>query len=349
MKVIFLLPILKNTGPGNVVLSLVNKLSQHTQAKNISLYIVSFLPTEDGYDEKLKNTAVNVIAYNGFTIGNLFKLSKLVRHEKIDIIHSHCLLPDLAAPFISLFSKAKTLSTVHCNLRDNYQNEYQFPKRQIYYPLHKIALYFSNKIIYVSKSIAADTTATVIYNGAKPREVHRQHSKDINLIFAGRLIASKNILWLVDCIALINQQSAFKYVLHIYGDGELYSKIKQRNMANVVMHGFVDDYLANLPENSIMVNPSLFEGMPMAVIEALSAGIPVALSAIAPHQEIKNNLIEGVEVFDNNAASFIRAISALINTQGRVEFDQSIMKNKFSRHFSDTSMVDKYLTAYQAL
>ena len=93
-----------------------------------------------------------------------------------------------------------------------------------------------------------------------------------------------------------------------------------------------------------MVNPSLFEGMPMAVIEALSAGIPVALSAIAPHQEIKNNLIEGVEVFDNNAASFIRAISALINTQGRVEFDQSIMKNKFSRHFSDTSMV-----AYQAL
>jgi glycosyltransferase involved in cell wall biosynthesis len=349
MKILFLLPIFKNTGPGNVVLSLVKKLSAHAQAHNMSLYVVSLMPIEDGYGAKLSNTSVNVIAYSGFTLKNLYRLWRFVRLEKIDIIHNHCLLPDLVAPIVSLFSKAKNIATVHCNLRDNYQNEYQFPKRQIYYALHRLALRFSNKVVYVSESIAANKTMSVIYNGVKPRVITVQKNKDINLIFAGRLIASKNILWLLECIVSINQQSAFRYVLHIYGDGDLYSSIKQRHLEHVVMHGFVNDYLANLPDNAIMVNPSLFEGMPMAVVEALSAGLPVALSAIAPHQEIKQHIEEGVVTFDNNAPSFIQAIASLVNAHGLVAFNKTLMREKFNCHFSDENMVDKYLAVYRAL
>ena len=247
MKILYLLPLLKNTGPANVVVSLVNGMEN--TADNI--IVCTFLGIEDNYQNVFTNNKVTLIELNGFNLKSLVKLWKLIHHENVEILHSHGLLPDLASMVISLFSRTKSISTVHCNLSDNYKNEYQRPKGFVYFFLHKIALFFINKIIYVSSSIALSSRDLVIYNGIGKKESKVIASNSINLIFAGRLIPSKNIAFLLDCLAYINNQTSQKFTLHVYGDGALYPSLIKQEPANVIFYGFVDNYLENIPENSI--------------------------------------------------------------------------------------------------
>ncbi len=372
MNILYLLPILKNTGPGNVVMSLVKKL----KADVAHIYIVSFYPIEESYRDLLAQSKdganIQLIALDGFTPRNLWKIRQLIKEKQIDVLHSHGLLPDLASKMVTVFNQPKsstnstkkslkTLSTIHCNLKDNYQNEYRFPKGAIYYALHKIAICFIDQIISVSENARPFKSARVIYNGVEPKNltlVKNTYPKQINLIYAGRLIESKNIVFLLECFAKLPQTAEQPFVLHIFGDGDLFAELKMRNMPNVIFYGFVSNYLEKVYENSIMVNPSLFEGMPMAVIEALSAGLPVLLSSISAHQEINHHINHGantattaaenngVYLFENNADSFNNALFSMLSPEGHLKVNQANLRQQFANTFSDQAMVAQYLKVY---
>ena len=354
MKILFLLPIFKNTGPSNVVVSMINQLiSDNEQAVNNKLFLVSFNPCQDGYETKFSAAHVKLIQLPGFNLKSLLSLWRLVRNEKIDIVHSHCLLPDIAAPFIACFNKAKTVATVHCNVKDNYRNEYRFPKGPLYYFIHKTALAFIKQKVSVSTSAKLSDNTPIIYNGIQPRTLQLQPSEQLNIVFAGRLIESKNIRLLMASFALLKKQLSKPCQLHIFGDGELMSDLKaqvaQTNDESIMLHGFVSDYLSQVPSNSIVVNPSLFEGMPMAVIEAIACNLPVVLSDITAHQEIAKHISEGVVLHQNTPQSFCDAVMTLIDGQERVRFDNTTMLAQFNQHFSNRVMVDNYLAIYQQL
>ena len=114
------------------------------------------------------------------------------------------------------------------------------------------------------------------------------------------------------------------------------------------MHGFVTDYLSKIPQNSIVVNPSLFEGMPMAVVEALSCNIPVILSKIDAHNEIAKHIHSGVAIHENTKESFYQAMLTLIDSNDMVKFDKELMATQYEAEFSDTVMMNKYLQVYQS-
>ncbi|NMP30449.1 glycosyltransferase family 4 protein [Thalassotalea sp. M1531] len=347
MNILILLPFLKNTGPANVVVSLVNQL----KAKNVKLHVVCLFSAENSYKEKISAPNVCVEELNGFKPKSLIKLHHYIRKHNIDVLHSHCLLADIVAPWLTLFYRTKTISTVHCSLKDNYKNEYSFPKGPIYYCLHQFSLALFNSVTYVSTSISNKSNANIIYNGVQARNISFKSSaaNTINLIYAGRLISSKNIAWLVDSVRWLNSNSPFNFKLHLFGDGDLYDSVSQNNNTDIITYGFVNDYQSLVPENSIFINPSLFEGMPMAVIEALAANLPVVLSDIEPHQEIKEHIKEGVSNFTNEYSSLLTAIKKLISSKGEVIVDKAKMRKQFEQHFSDNQMAVKYYTAYSAL
>ena len=347
MKVLFLLPIFKNTGPSNVVVSMIKKLLQH----NVNLILISFYPVQDNYQDKFSSDTVRLIELTGFNFRSFRFLWRFIRDENVDVVHSHCLLPDIANPIISLFNKNKSVSSLHCNVKDNYRNEYSFPKGPVYYWLHRFSLMCIRRVICVSSSAQLSERSEIIYNGIGSRTLTPSSSNSINLIFAGRLIESKNIIFLLDSFDYLLEQRKEKsktIQLHIFGDGELYSTIKQRNNEHVILHGFVTDYLSKLPQNSIVVNPSLFEGMPMAVVEALSCNIPVVLSAIDAHNEIAKHIHSGVALHSNSKESFYQAVQYLLNEKDDVVFDNDLMASQYEAEFSDTVMVKKYLKVYQS-
>jgi glycosyltransferase involved in cell wall biosynthesis len=345
MKILILLPLLKNTGPGNVVLSLLNS----SEYQNHDIILCSLLGADKSFLGCITNKKITVTSLPGFSIKSLIAIRKIIKTEKVDILHSHCLLPDIVAPMATVFTKCKTISTIHCDLKADYNNEYPVFKAKSYFVIHNLFLAFIKQRISVSSGVRDELiySSTVIYNGVEARKLIKHKSENINLIFAGRLIPRKNIRFLLNTITNIQNMDERNIILHLYGDGDYYDEALSFSSSKVVVYGFNDDFITALPGNSIFINPAIAEGMPMAVLEAIAAGIPVVLSNIPPHNEIKQNITSGVEVFDFTQNSLLDAINRLTNKNDIVSFDSKIMADDFNGCFSNNKMSKGYIDEYK--
>jgi glycosyltransferase involved in cell wall biosynthesis len=107
----------------------------------------------------------------------------------------------------------------------------------------------------------------------------RASSPYIRFVFAGRLSSQKQIIELVQAFSLFVQVRK-DCRLSIYGDGELRSEIvtliKSRELGGFVsLSPSTKNIEEALSEADAMLAPSLWEGFPNSVAEALAHGVPV--------------------------------------------------------------------------
>jgi glycosyltransferase involved in cell wall biosynthesis len=123
----------------------------------------------------------------------------------------------------------------------------------------------------------------------------------LRILFVGRFHEQKNLNFLLRQFARLPAKS---FELHLVGDGPQEKLL--RNLANqlgiaesIVWHGWLPR--AALPgiyrSSDCLVNPSLYEGMPNVVLEAMACGLPVLASNIKGHDEIVVNNETGL-LFD---------------------------------------------------
>ena len=100
---------------------------------------------------------------------------------------------------------------------------------------------------------------------------------------AGRLCRQKNYDLLIDSWLLVHQSHP-DWVLEIWGDGpdrnRLSQKISDLQLGqSVLLKGYDKDVISKLSNSSIFVLSSLYEGLPLVIIEAMSCGVPVVATA----------------------------------------------------------------------
>lgn len=98
-------------------------------------------------------------------------------------------------------------------------------------------------------------------------------------IAAGRLAPQKGFDLLVDAWRPVAEAHP-DWTLHVYGRGELADQLQELIDAHglsdrVLLKGFAPDLRARLQQGSAFVLSSRFEGMPMVLLEAMAAGLPV--------------------------------------------------------------------------
>jgi glycosyltransferase involved in cell wall biosynthesis len=104
----------------------------------------------------------------------------------------------------------------------------------------------------------------------------------IKILFVGRFAANKGINILMDTAVQMNN-GGYKEELefHLVGKGPLFehftSMVKE---PNIIFHGFADDDKLNqlYRECDVFVLPTLFEGMPTVVLEAMSYSLPIIVT-----------------------------------------------------------------------
>ena len=142
----------------------------------------------------------------------------------------------------------------------------------------------------------------------------------IRLINVGNLIEQKNQKLLLRIVKRLKAEN-FKVALDILGDGELKAELNQyiRELdlgENVNLLGFIskDVYLKTLKSADIFVLTSKYEGMPLAILEAMSIGLPiVANDCESGPREILDNGIFGKLIEFNNEEFFVKAIKDVSN------------------------------------
>lgn len=119
--------------------------------------------------------------------------------------------------------------------------------------------------------------------------VHRP----FGFLFVGRFQKQKNLFYLIDCVASLKRSNAGPFALHMVGDGPLRHALqdhaKHLDMDGcMVWHGWLDkDALREIYQRTdCIVNPSLYEGMPNAILEGMACGLPVIASRVAGNDAV---------------------------------------------------------------
>jgi glycosyltransferase involved in cell wall biosynthesis len=114
--------------------------------------------------------------------------------------------------------------------------------------------------------------------------------------------------------------------------------------------GFTRDVNAELARLDLFVLPSLFgEGLPMVVLEAMAAGVPVAATRVEGVPEAVRDGLEGVLAAPGDAQDLARSIARILT--GELNWLQ-LCRSALARHaekFSDGSMARGMAEVYRQL
>jgi glycosyltransferase involved in cell wall biosynthesis len=164
---------------------------------------------------------------------------------------------------------------------------------------------------------------TVIPNGvdesffAKPHTYGRQAT--FNLLYVGRLSAQKCVDRLVGMMAVLKTPAR----LTIVGDGDMRATLEQQaktlGLTNVSFAGHktaaeIRDYFAKA---DVFAIASDREGMPLVVLEAMAAGLPIVGSNVTGMRELVNGV--GLLVNDPSPQSFAAALDELLADMTRLK------------------------------
>ena len=136
------------------------------------------------------------------------------------------------------------------------------------------------------------------------------------IISAGRLDSQKNFPLLIEAVSRLQ---APDWSVHIFGEGSeksaLQDLIIEKHLENrVLLRGSTPHILDEMVESSIFVLPSLAEGYPNVLIEAMSVGLAVVSTDCpsGPDEIIYNNK-NGLLVENNNAFEMTAALQRLVD------------------------------------
>ncbi len=116
------------------------------------------------------------------------------------------------------------------------------------------------------------------------------------IFFAGRLQKQKNLEVLLDELARLRRQGVTEFRLDVAGDGPLGPGLREyaerlELTDGVFWHGWLPkSKLVSLYRSAdCFVNPSLYEGLPNTVTEAMASGLPVVASRVIGNDELVND------------------------------------------------------------
>lgn len=112
----------------------------------------------------------------------------------------------------------------------------------------------------------------------------------VNILFVGRFAFNKGINILLEVVQELNRIGyGDKLVFNLVGKGPLYDRYRSEYcFDNVNFLGFVDDSELNslYLKNDLFVLPTLFEGMPTVVLEAMAMAMPVIVTNVGATEEL---------------------------------------------------------------
>lgn len=131
------------------------------------------------------------------------------------------------------------------------------------------------------------------------------------LLFVGRFAANKGIHILMDAVRELNQRGYEEdFVFDLVGKGPLFDEYKAKYQAtNVNFLGYIDDQELRERYKScdVLLLPTLYEGMPTVVLEAMSYGKPVIVTDVGATRELVDSR-NGYMIPKNDAESLVEAI-----------------------------------------
>lgn len=227
---------------------------------------------------------------NRFDPGVIKKLVDLIKHRKIDIIHTHGYKSDILGVMAARIAGIKSVSTPH-----GFENSNDL-KLKFFIWLGCKAMSLATAVAPLSPQLMEDSRKMgvsekklfYIQNGVDLSEVEAQRekqnplrtSKEKRIGFIGQMISRKNIFDLLDIFDSLSKKYDSIRLIFV-GDGEQRTELEAYaeqldSREKIDFLGFRDDRLELLQSFDLFVMTSTLEGIPRCLMEACAMKIPVA-------------------------------------------------------------------------
>lgn len=142
--------------------------------------------------------------------------------------------------------------------------------------------------------------------------------------------------------------------LAIVGDGPLMPRVKEKiaaaGLADCVwMPGARSDIAAIMRGFDLFVLPSLAEGTPVTVLEAMAAGLPVVATRVGGLPEVVEDNVTGLLVPPDDAHALATALHSFLACPEQARAAGAAGRLRVERHYSMHAMLDAYAGLYDTL
>ena len=254
------------------------------------------------------------------------------------------------------------LKIVH-TLHGVHIGEYGFLKKNVYIFLERFLTLFTDKFINVSNSenslclklrLFKKSKCEIVYNGIKAL-LKDDHAK-IKFNLSGKRVVTtisrfdyqKNMSLAYEIAQNFKDNPDIVFLW--LGDGDDRTKFEsmaQKDGVNIIFTGFTDEIPAYLSATDIYLSTSRWEGLPYALIEAQSLGIPIVATNVVGNNEVVENGKSGF-LFES-AQQARQDIEILLNDEQIYGKMQAEALLNFKDKFNIGAMIRKVEKIYEQI
>lgn len=374
INILFLLNSLSIGGTEKSLYRLIKSLDR-TSFNPMVVYLFDRAHDESLIDdfEQLNCILISVGFHTKFSITGYIRLIKALLKLKPHIIHSQ-------QPYANILAKILGRIFTKCFILQKASNAFYGHNN----PLTYLTVFFDRLTIFLSDNVVCNSLSVESFYFPKQPPVLYTRESDIRttkhftlyniiesqserkecdrgllnktycindncslLISVGRLVKQKNHECIIRAISLLSQKDIF---LLIIGDGKLKSYLHDRSWRlgiadRVRFVGFQKNLDLFFNCATIFVFPSLWEGFPNALLEALGRGLPCIASSIAPHREIIKDGYNGFLFDPLNAEELSFKMATLLDDANKRTLFSENAKHSMTR-FDPQNITALYQNLY---
>ncbi|MCM8802497.1 MAG: glycosyltransferase family 4 protein [Candidatus Omnitrophica bacterium] len=171
------------------------------------------------------------------------------------------------------------------------------------------------------------------------------------IIYAGRLTEQKGVEYL---IRSFRELEIKEKLLIILGEGDLKNKLEKLTLElrisdSVLFLGKKENIIPYLQISDLFVLPSLGEGLPIVLLEAMACGLPVVVSKVGGNIDIVEDGINGYLIEPGNIYQIKNAIEDLLKNEEKIKKIGEINRKKIERDYSFEVIIERYLKLYNKI
>lgn len=294
-------------------------------------------------------------------LASLLKLNKFLRHENIDLIHTHSRTTQVLGSLLNKKKGIKHISTCHGYFRRRLLRRF-FPC----WGDRTIAISEQVKEHLINDFKMEEKNIVVIHNGIdidrfrmdglKPKS---EAKRDLGLAdtpvvgIVARLSDVKGHIYLIEAMKEVLRDFPAAQ-LFIVGDGKEKKKLlkladKLLISANIIFKSEVTDTREVLAAIDVFVMPSLKEGLGLALMEAMALGLAAVGSDIGGIKTLIKHGTNGLLVQTADSSALAKAISELLRDPAKREAFGRQARKFIAENFSQEKMVIETEKAYSEL
>lgn len=305
-----ILCIIDHFGPGGAQRQMVN-LARGLSTRGHQVEMFVYFPEYRFFRPVLDQAGIPVHEVQkgrGFSLQVLWRLGKLIRKERYDGMISFLGAPSVYAELARLAAPGTTLVVSERSSHHGDRNPLAIIRRHLHRLSDYVVANSQSHAAWLSRHHWLRRRVRTIYNGFPIKDstvpLPSRPCRDLKLLVIGRVGPEKNGINLVEAVSLFGRRQGYiPHVSWVGGpdtrpSGVAYGRRIEAALANhaeVKRHwswlGERSDIEVLLGQHHALIHPSLYEGLPNAICEALIAGRPVLASNVCDH----SFLVEGGE------------------------------------------------------